>query len=99
MQNLSYYYAGKMFYIWLGTLPRVVLLEPKLIREMMANKGEEFHKPEINAFTKLFVAGVSSLNGEKWAMHRKIINPAFHMEKLKVNLLPHSCNLLIIFNF
>lgn len=28
--------------------------------------------------------GVGSHEGEKWARHRRIINPAFHLEKLKV---------------
>lgn len=74
---------GKMFYIWMGTVPRIVVLEPKLIREMLTNKSGDFQKPEINGFTRLFVAGVSSLNGDKWATHRKLLNPAFHLEKLK----------------
>jgi cytochrome P450 len=28
--------------------------------------------------------GLVNHEGEKWAAHRKIINPAFHIEKLKV---------------
>jgi cytochrome P450 len=28
--------------------------------------------------------GLSNHEGEKWAVHRKIINHAFHLEKLKV---------------
>ncbi|XP_021775940.1 cytochrome P450 CYP72A219-like [Chenopodium quinoa] len=74
---------GKMFFYWTGTVPRIVLMEPKLIREMLTNKSGEFQKPAINGFTRLFVAGVSSLNGDKWAMHRKLLNPAFHMAKLQ----------------
>uniref|UniRef100_A0A803LB44 Cytochrome P450 n=1 Tax=Chenopodium quinoa TaxID=63459 RepID=A0A803LB44_CHEQI len=74
---------GKMFFYWTGTVPRIVLMEPKLIREMLTNKSGEFRKPEINGFTRLFVAGVSSLNGDKWVMHRKLLSPAFHMTKLQ----------------
>ncbi|KAG5597300.1 hypothetical protein H5410_038532 [Solanum commersonii] len=36
-----------------------------------------------NPFAKLLVQGLVTLEEQKWAKHRKIINPAFHFEKLK----------------
>jgi cytochrome P450 len=36
---------------------------------------------------KMLHNGVSSQEGEKWAKHRRIISPAFHLEKLKVTLI------------
>jgi cytochrome P450 len=33
---------------------------------------------------KLLIGGVAILDGEKWVKHRRIMNPAFHAEKLKV---------------
>uniref|UniRef100_A0A803LB47 Cytochrome P450 n=1 Tax=Chenopodium quinoa TaxID=63459 RepID=A0A803LB47_CHEQI len=74
---------GKMFFYWTGTVPRIVLLEPKLIRELLTNKKGEFRQLEVNGFTRLFVTGVSTLNGDKWVMHRKLLSPAFHMTKLQ----------------
>ncbi|KAK4342417.1 hypothetical protein RND71_038233 [Anisodus tanguticus] len=59
-------------------------MDPKLIREVLSNKSGQFRKPRISAFLKLFVTGLGTYDGEKWAKHRKILNPAFHMEKLNV---------------
>lgn len=47
-------------------------------------KLDDFRRPPSNPLMKLLVTGVLSYEGEKWAKHRKIINPTFHVEKLKV---------------
>ncbi|CAH9088984.1 unnamed protein product [Cuscuta europaea] len=47
-----------------------------------------------NPQTKLLAEGLVLLEGDKWAKHRRLINPAFHSEKLK-HMLPAfylSCN-------
>jgi len=54
-----------------------------MIKEIMI-KYEEFQKPNTNPLAKMLVKGLVAYEGEKWAKHRKIINPAFHLEKLKV---------------
>ncbi|PHT32660.1 hypothetical protein CQW23_28997 [Capsicum baccatum] len=81
LQQLSNTYK-KIFVLWVGPTPRVTVTDPKLIREVL-NRYNEFHKPEANAFIHLFVTGLASYDGEKWDSHRKILNPAFHVEKLK----------------
>ncbi|KAK6919115.1 Cytochrome P450 [Dillenia turbinata] len=95
---------GDKFVTWFGTTPRVTITDPKLIREIMSNKSGDFLKPR-NSFIDLLVTGVASYHGEKWAKHRKIINPAFHIDKLKVlfhvfchKLLPFTLK-LVIFRF
>ncbi|KAG9447488.1 hypothetical protein H6P81_013616 [Aristolochia fimbriata] len=88
---------GKLFVIWFGTHPRVTLFDPDLIREVLSNKFGHFEKPKANPFVKLFVGGLAIHEGEKWAKHRRIINPAFHVEKIK-RMLPSfsaSCEELI----
>ncbi|XP_009593497.1 cytochrome P450 CYP72A616-like [Nicotiana tomentosiformis] len=72
----------KIFVMWAGPTPRITVTDPKLIRELL-NKHQEFHKPEANAFIEMFVTGLAGYNGEKWATHRKIVTPAFHIEKIK----------------
>lgn len=73
--------------MWFGPKPRVIITDPLLIKDVM-NKINDFPKPKT---TPLLVAtGIASYNGDKWAKHRRIINPAFHVEKLKVTLLTFS---------
>eukprot|EP00262_Sarcandra_glabra_P012805 TRINITY_DN337_c0_g1_i8.p1 TRINITY_DN337_c0_g1~~TRINITY_DN337_c0_g1_i8.p1 ORF type:complete len:514 (-),score=75.25 TRINITY_DN337_c0_g1_i8:166-1707(-) len=88
---------GRMSLTWIGTTPRVIIMDPVLIREILSNKFGHFEKIKSNPLTKLLATGVVSYNGEKWAKHRRIINPAFHLEKLK-RMLPAfsiSCSELI----
>ncbi|KAF8411125.1 hypothetical protein HHK36_003664 [Tetracentron sinense] len=88
---------GKVMVIWYGTTPRVTITDPMLVKEILSNKSGDFGKMEITAFAKLFLTGLANHDGQKWAEHRRIINPAFHLEKLKL-MLPAfsiSCDELI----
>ncbi|KAL2331249.1 hypothetical protein Fmac_018830 [Flemingia macrophylla] len=77
---------GKNSFVWFGPAPRVTLTDPELIREVF-NKMYDFTKPNFNPLVRLLAPGLASHEGEKWSKHRKIINPAFNLEKLK-NMLP-----------
>ncbi|KAL6615627.1 hypothetical protein ACP70R_037897 [Stipagrostis hirtigluma subsp. patula] len=75
---------GKISMIWAGPAPMVIIGDPRLVREILSNKFGHFRKTKLPSnFIKLLGEGLSSHEGEKWAVHRKIINPAFHLEKLK----------------
>jgi cytochrome P450 len=78
------WYAGKNSFIWFGPTPRVNITDPELIKDVL-NKYYDFRKPNVNPLIKLLVNGLVNLEGEQWSKHRKIINPAFHLEKLKVS--------------
>ncbi|CAD6237787.1 unnamed protein product [Miscanthus lutarioriparius] len=73
----------KISVTWLGPTPRVIVNDPKLVREIMANKFGHFQKRKHTGIVRRLSNGLVNHEGEKWAAHRKIINPAFHLEKLK----------------
>ncbi|TVU35849.1 hypothetical protein EJB05_17756, partial [Eragrostis curvula] len=74
---------GKACISWFGPTPKVTLYDPELIRDVMSNKFGHFEKLKFPALTKLLGEGVANHEGEKWVKHRRILNPAFHLEKLK----------------
>ncbi|XP_010678723.2 cytochrome P450 72A397 [Beta vulgaris subsp. vulgaris] len=76
---------GKDYFIWAGPTPMVNISKPELIREALTNT-QDFLKPRLNPIVDKLFPGFVNYEGEKWAKHRKMINPAFHMEKLKLML-------------
>ncbi|XP_071904251.1 cytochrome P450 CYP72A219-like isoform X1 [Coffea arabica] len=88
-------YGEKSFY-WVGPVAKVLIMDPELIREILT-KNVIFKKPIPNPLAKFLVAGLAGYEDEKWAKHRKIVTPAFYVEKLK-NMLPKMyfcCNEMI----
>ena len=62
----------------------VYIMDPELIKEVL-HKHDIFRKPYANPLVMMLANGLSVHEGEKWVKHRKIINPAFHVDKLKVS--------------
>lgn len=62
----------------------MVITEAELVRDILSNKFGHFEKFTNKRLGKMIALGVASYDGEKWAKHRRILNPAFHLEKLKV---------------
>ncbi|GMH14198.1 hypothetical protein Nepgr_016039 [Nepenthes gracilis] len=76
---------GKNSFVWMGAIPKVNITEPELIKEIFS-KMYNFQKPILSKVFMSLVPGLAQYEGEKWAKHRKIINPAFHIDKLKLML-------------
>ena len=55
-----------------------------LVRQLPLNMSHDSEKPKLNPLAKFFFKGDFTYESEKWVKHRRILNPAFHMEKLKV---------------
>lgn len=70
---------------WSGTSPRLIIKDPKLMMEVLSNKLGHFGKPPLNPNILIITRGLSTLGGDNWARRRRIINPVFHLEKLKVH--------------
>ncbi|KAJ4977233.1 hypothetical protein NE237_002339 [Protea cynaroides] len=74
---------GKKSAFWFGTTPTLIIMDPDIVRDIMSNKFGHFALIKRNPLSRFFVRGVATYEGEKWVKHRRIINPAFHIEKLK----------------
>ncbi|CAN6539600.1 unnamed protein product [Malus baccata var. baccata] len=74
---------GKVSLGWMETRPRLIVTDPELIKDILVNKNGHFVLQPVNPLVKLLHLGVSTLEGEQWAKRKRIIKPAFHIEKLK----------------
>ncbi|XP_057471519.1 cytochrome P450 72A397-like [Actinidia eriantha] len=77
---------GNNSFMWFGPTPRVNIMDPELVKEVLL-KNFNYKKPRINPLIKFLNNGLANHDDELWEKHRKIINPAFHLEKLK-HMLP-----------
>ncbi|KAL0717213.1 hypothetical protein Bca4012_066535 [Brassica carinata] len=77
---------GRTFFTWLGTTPTITIMDPEQIKEVF-NKVYDFQKPHTFPLGNVIATGLANYDGEKWSKHRRIINPAFHLEKIK-NMVP-----------
>lgn len=78
--------SGNDSFSWEGPNPRLHVLQPEHIKEVFS-RSFDFQKPPLpNPLARKLANGIFSYEGEKWAKHRKIINPAFSMEKIKVSI-------------
>ncbi|XP_069143573.1 cytochrome P450 CYP72A219-like [Solanum lycopersicum] len=97
-QSKSIEDASKNYFIWIGPKPLVIVGEPKVIKDVF-NKHALYQKPKYPPQTKLLANGILSYEEDKWAKHRKILNPAFHMEKIKdmLHAIHLSCSEMLTF--
>ncbi|XP_020597072.1 cytochrome P450 CYP72A219-like [Phalaenopsis equestris] len=79
-------YGGKnkAAFFWFGPYPRVIIMDPELVKGILSTKFGHFEKLKPTPIARQLFLGVASCEGEKWVKHRRIINPAFHTEKLKI---------------
>ncbi|KAF3446289.1 hypothetical protein FNV43_RR11468 [Rhamnella rubrinervis] len=75
---------GKTFLYWFGPTPRLAIADPDMIKEVLMNTSGSFVRKGFNPSAKmLFGQGLVGLDGDKWALHRRIVNQAFNMERVK----------------
>ncbi|VVB03562.1 unnamed protein product [Arabis nemorensis] len=76
---------GETFTYWQGTEPRICISDPEAAKQILSNKFGFFAKtktrPEV---LKLTGNGLVFLDGLNWVRHRRILNPAFSMDKIKL---------------
>lgn len=78
---------GRPFVFWLGPRPRLVVSDPEVVKAVLTDTTGTFGKagPGGNnpLARQLFSEGLVGLTGEAWARHRRVIAPAFNMERVK----------------
>lgn len=75
---------GKTFLYWFGPNPRLAISDPDMIKEVLVDSSGSFQKIPFTPSTKnLFGEGLVGLEGDEWAFHRRIVNQAFKMERVK----------------
>ncbi|KAL0907078.1 hypothetical protein M5K25_025620 [Dendrobium thyrsiflorum] len=78
---------GKTFLFWFGTRPRLAFAEPEMVKEVLLNTSSGagvFERMQETPLVKCLLGdGLFRLRGQKWAKHRRIISPAFNMERVK----------------
>ncbi|XP_022877289.1 cytochrome P450 CYP72A219-like [Olea europaea var. sylvestris] len=75
---------GTNSFIWLGPRSSVIVTDPELVKDVLTKNYIYQKAKNINPLTKLLAQGLVSYDADKWDKHRKIINPAFYLEKLKL---------------
>ncbi|KAK4714492.1 hypothetical protein R3W88_020399 [Solanum pinnatisectum] len=87
----------KCSFVWLGPYPTVLITYPEHVKEIFTKNYVYVKQRHANPMTKLLADGLSTIDGDKWAKHRNIINPVFHVEKLKHLLVFHLQHMLPAF--
>ncbi|XVF66519.1 hypothetical protein PTKIN_Ptkin10aG0042900 [Pterospermum kingtungense] len=68
---------------WKETRPNIIVADTELMKLVLTDKNGDFVKPPANPLVSLLQMGVATLEGKKWAKRRRLITPAFHLQKLK----------------
>ncbi|KAJ6829794.1 putative cytochrome P450 superfamily protein isoform X1 [Iris pallida] len=76
---------GSTFLLWFGPTARLAVADPDLIRDILVSQANLFERYESHPLVRqLEGEGLVSLRGEKWAHHRKVLSPTFHLDNLKL---------------
>ncbi|CAL4914588.1 unnamed protein product [Urochloa decumbens] len=76
---------GEPFLYWYGPQPRICIFDYELARQILSSKSGHFVKNDAHPTLLALVGkGLGFMEGADWVRHRRIINPAFTIDKLKM---------------
>lgn len=77
---------GGTFVYWSGSTPRVCITNAEQAKQILSNKFGFYGKPKPNGHILGLLGrkGLVITEGSEWARHRRVISPAFTMDKLKL---------------
>ncbi|KAL5659506.1 hypothetical protein ACJX0J_032669, partial [Zea mays] len=74
----------RTFLYWNGATPNLCLADVNLVRQVLFDRTGLYPKNHINQYvTRLLGRGLLLTDGDEWKRHRKVVHPAFNMDKLK----------------
>ncbi|KAG7545928.1 Cytochrome P450 [Arabidopsis suecica] len=89
---------GETFLYWTGTKPTIYISNHELAKQILSSKFGfsiiPVKRPEVFI---LFGKGLSFIQGDDWVRHRRILNPAFSMDRLKAMTKPMGDCILRMF--
>ncbi|KAJ4773534.1 Cytochrome P450 [Rhynchospora pubera] len=75
---------GRTFLFWFGPKPLILISDMDLVKKVLFDKSGFYEKPDLPlAVNDLLGKGLPLMNGPDWVRHRRVIKPAFHIDKLK----------------
>ncbi|KFK39512.1 hypothetical protein AALP_AA3G253700 [Arabis alpina] len=75
---------GKTFLYWNGTTPTIYISDHELGKQILSSKfGFSLRPKKRPEVFILFGKGLPLIEGDDWVRHRRILNPAFSMDRLK----------------
>ncbi|KAH7666517.1 Cytochrome P450 E-class group I protein [Dioscorea alata] len=76
---------GRTFFYWMGAQPRICLGDPEMVKQVLSSNFGFYPKPYPGPnIMALLGKGLVLAEGSDWARHRRALNPAFHIDKLKM---------------
>ncbi|KAB8106510.1 hypothetical protein EE612_040883 [Oryza sativa] len=76
---------GKTFMYWFGARPTICLADVSMVRQVLSDRTGMYPKNVSNPyFARLLGKGLVLTDGDEWKRHRKVVHPAFNMDKLKM---------------
>ena len=77
---------GRVFLYWFGATPNICVADHAVAKQVLADRTGMFPKNRMNAnLLRLLGEGLVLTDGDDWQSHKKVVHPAFNMDKLKVH--------------
>ncbi|KAF8679176.1 hypothetical protein HU200_045942 [Digitaria exilis] len=78
---------GRTFVYWTGARPNVCVADVNVVKQVLFDRTGLYPKNLMNPhISRLLGKGLVLTDGDDWKRHRKVVHPAFSMDKLKVRM-------------
>ncbi|GJN10904.1 hypothetical protein PR202_ga29046 [Eleusine coracana subsp. coracana] len=76
---------GRTFVYWTGARPTVCMGDVNVVKQVLSDRTGLYPKNLMNPhIARLLGKGLVLTDGEEWKRHRRVVHPAFNMDKIKM---------------